>query len=254
MWRDPIHLRSRGLFITGTDTGVGKTVVTCALAWALRRQGVARVGVCKPFATGCRRDREGLVSPDAEALAHFADCRLPLDVINPLRFAAPLAPAVAAEQAGLPTDFAPLRRSLARALAELGLGPYAEDLHTRVYVFTYDDEVACRFMLVPTQDSRTLICTLIFPEHVPPCARVPMCEAINRANWRLGVGNFEMDMSDGEVQFRHVIATPGGIVTTQDMSLMMHRCTTTQSQYYKAFMDVIRGRNPQEAIDEVTVE
>jgi len=113
MWHHPPTLRRPGLFVTGTDTGVGKTVATCAIAVALRRAG-ARPGVCKPFATGCRREREGLVSDDAEALAHFADCRLPLDVINPVRFAAPLAPAVAAEQARRPIDWGAVAQSLTR--------------------------------------------------------------------------------------------------------------------------------------------
>lgn len=71
-----------------------------------------RLGVLKPFATGCRRDREGLVNEDAEALAHFADCRLPLDVVNPIRFRAPMAPAVAAEQEGREVEWAALSRSL----------------------------------------------------------------------------------------------------------------------------------------------
>ena len=104
--QQPIRFKSPGLFVTGTDTEVGKTVVSCAIAAALRRQrsGVT-VGVCKPFATGCRKDREGLVNEDAEALAHFADCRLPLDVINPLRFREPLAPAAAAQNLGVPTDW-----------------------------------------------------------------------------------------------------------------------------------------------------
>ena len=113
MFDGPIGLRSPGLFITGTDTGVGKTVIACAVAAVLRRQQRRiRVGVSKPFSSGCRRDREGLVSEDAEALAHFADCRQPLDVINPIRFSPPLAPAVAAEQAGAPIDWSELRRSL----------------------------------------------------------------------------------------------------------------------------------------------
>lgn len=104
-----------GLFITGTDTGVGKTLITCAIAAALRRQVPgARVGVLKPFASGCRRDREGLVSEDAEALAHFADSRQPLEVINPIRFAAPLAPAVAAQESREPIDWPALTRSLTR--------------------------------------------------------------------------------------------------------------------------------------------
>ncbi len=107
------QLARPGLFITGTDTDVGKTAVACAIAVAVRRQqpGI-RLGVSKPFASGCRHDREGLVSEDAEALAHYADCRLPLDVINPVRFAAPLAPAVAAEQRGITVDWCQWQRSL----------------------------------------------------------------------------------------------------------------------------------------------
>ncbi len=87
-----------GLFVTGTDTGVGKTLVAGAIAdWGRRRK--LRVAVCKPVATGCERRREGLVSEDAEFLAHHADARFPLDTICPQRFAEALAPAVAAERA-----------------------------------------------------------------------------------------------------------------------------------------------------------
>ena len=113
MFRDIGALSCPGLFVTGTDTGVGKTVVTCAVAAALCGRG-QRVGVCKPFATGCRREREGLVNDDAQALAHFADCRQPLEVINPIRYADPLAPAVAATQTGQPPDLESLANSLER--------------------------------------------------------------------------------------------------------------------------------------------
>ena len=98
MLSEHLKLTSPGLFITATDTEVGKTVTTCAIAAALRVQTGKRVSVCKPYASACRREREGLVCGDAEALAHFADCELPLDVINPMRFAKPLAPGAAIEQ------------------------------------------------------------------------------------------------------------------------------------------------------------
>jgi len=88
-----------GLLILGTDTGVGKTLVAGAIARWFRRQG-HKVAVCKPVATGCAHRREGLVSEDAEFLAHCADTPHPLNVVCPQRYAEPLAPAVAAERAG----------------------------------------------------------------------------------------------------------------------------------------------------------
>ena len=100
----------KGLFITGTDTGVGKTVVTAALAAVLRADGV-NVGVMKPIATGCVRRREGLVSEDAEFLAKAADAPEPLDEISPIRLAEPLAPTVAAARAGVELDLLPMWRA-----------------------------------------------------------------------------------------------------------------------------------------------
>jgi dethiobiotin synthetase len=100
-----------GLFVTGTDTGVGKTVIAAAIADWFRRQRV-RVGVCKIAATGCVRRREGLVSEDAEFLAHCADSPFPLDVICPQRYLEPLAPAIAAERAKQPLDWTAIQRSL----------------------------------------------------------------------------------------------------------------------------------------------
>ncbi|MBV8782080.1 MAG: dethiobiotin synthase [Phycisphaerae bacterium] len=100
-----------GVFITGTDTGIGKTVVAGAIAdWFRRHQ--YRVAVCKPVATGCERRREGLVSEDAEFLAACADASHPLDVICPQRYVEPQAPAVAAQRAGQPLDWSAIDRSL----------------------------------------------------------------------------------------------------------------------------------------------
>ena len=116
--------RTPGLFITGTDTGVGKTVTACLIADQWRRSTAhdsprSRVGVLKPIATGCRREREGLVSPDAEELAHAADFDADvgdLDLINPVRFRSPLAPAAALriERGGGPIEWALVDRSLRR--------------------------------------------------------------------------------------------------------------------------------------------
>jgi dethiobiotin synthetase len=86
----------RGLFITGTDTGVGKTVVTAALAAAVRARGVD-VGVMKPIQTGARPTPGGLAAPDAEFLASVSGVGDPPELVCPVRLLAPLAPSVAAE-------------------------------------------------------------------------------------------------------------------------------------------------------------
>lgn len=93
----------RGVFITGTDTGVGKTVVAGGLAAVLRRRGVS-VGVMKPFATGCEWEDGELVSEDARFLRACAGIDDPLTAINPVRLREPLAPAVAAERSGMIID------------------------------------------------------------------------------------------------------------------------------------------------------
>jgi len=103
-----------GWFVTGTDTGVGKTVIAGALAMLVRRAGL-RPGVFKPVATGCRRDpRLGLVSEDAEVLAHVADAREDLATINPVRYAGDLAPMVAGEHTRRPIDWEAIERSWER--------------------------------------------------------------------------------------------------------------------------------------------
>ncbi len=100
-----------GLFITATDTNVGKTLVTGAIAQWFRQRG-RNVAVSKPIASGCVRRREGLVSEDSEYLAECADTPHPLDVICPERFEEPLAPAVAAARAGRAVDWSAVQRSI----------------------------------------------------------------------------------------------------------------------------------------------
>ena len=95
--------KPRGLFVTGTDTDVGKTLVGGAIAQALRRAGRG-VEVFKPVASGCRKAREGLVSADAEFLAACAESRRTLREINPVRYASALAPNVAARREDRPVD------------------------------------------------------------------------------------------------------------------------------------------------------
>jgi dethiobiotin synthetase len=88
------------LFTTATDTGVGKTFVTCAIARALRAAG-RDVGVMKPVATGCRRSDDGqLVSDDAGLLLAASGATDPMDLVTPVSFEPPLAPTAAARASG----------------------------------------------------------------------------------------------------------------------------------------------------------
>lgn len=85
--------RDTGIFITGTDTGVGKTVVAAGLALVLRERGM-RVGVMKPVASGCFGDGKRLISHDAVYLFEAAENEYPF-LSSPVRFRNPLAPSVA---------------------------------------------------------------------------------------------------------------------------------------------------------------
>jgi dethiobiotin synthetase len=89
----------QSLFVSGTDTGVGKTVATTLLALRLRLAGVD-AGVMKPFASGCAHGAHGLESEDAVWLRAMTGVDDDLDLINPIRLEEPLAPIVAAERAG----------------------------------------------------------------------------------------------------------------------------------------------------------
>jgi len=99
--------KKAGLFITGTDTGVGKTLIAGAIANLLTKAG-NKTGVFKPIATGCEKSREGLVSADAEFLAFCADTDLPLSVINPVKYLTPAAPIACEEFENRHVDFEPI--------------------------------------------------------------------------------------------------------------------------------------------------
>lgn len=93
----------KGIFITGTDTGVGKTFVAAGLIRALKLKGI---NVCpmKPAETGCRIRNGALFPQDAVTLLKASGAIEPIDTVNPYRLKHPLAPAVAAEIEGVKID------------------------------------------------------------------------------------------------------------------------------------------------------
>jgi dethiobiotin synthetase len=100
-----------GLFVTGTNTGVGKTYVAALIARSLRDAGV-RVGVYKPVASGCEMRAGSLVSPDAVLLWESAGRPGTLENVCPQLFAATLAPHLAARAEGKRVDQVKLREGI----------------------------------------------------------------------------------------------------------------------------------------------
>jgi len=95
--------KCRGYFVTGTDTGVGKTAVTLGLMQALQQQGRS-VAAMKPVAAGCERTVAGLRNADALQLQRQASVELGYELINPYAFEPAIAPHIAADQAGVTID------------------------------------------------------------------------------------------------------------------------------------------------------
>jgi dethiobiotin synthetase len=91
---------ARGYFITGTDTGVGKTLIACALLHAFARAGRRVIGM-KPVAAGATRSAKGLVNDDVIQLLAASNVGCELERMNPYCFEPAIAPHVAADQAGV---------------------------------------------------------------------------------------------------------------------------------------------------------
>lgn len=93
----------KGIFVTGIDTGVGKTVIAGAIAAAIKAHGLD-VGVMKPFATGAKEIEGRLVSEDVVYLKKIIGSTDDDDLVNPIRLKPALAPNMAASRAGITID------------------------------------------------------------------------------------------------------------------------------------------------------
>ncbi|MCC7484214.1 MAG: dethiobiotin synthase [Burkholderiales bacterium] len=104
----PVSLH--GVFVTGTDTGVGKTLVACALIRAFTRRGLRAAGM-KPVAAGAAPSGGVLVNGDVEQLIAAGNVAAPREIVNPYCFAEPIAPHIAAARAGTTIDTARIARA-----------------------------------------------------------------------------------------------------------------------------------------------
>ena len=160
------------LFITATETGVGKTAVAASIAAILRKRG-RDVGVLKPIATGCDEIGGRLVSSDAVCLAAAAGVHDEDDLVCPVRYKYPLAPMVAAELERRPIDY----RAIRRAFKELrrrhdcliieGIGGIMVPLTAKRSVVDFAAEIGAPILVVGRIGLGTINHTLLTVE----CAR-----------------------------------------------------------------------------------
>ncbi|WP_119719289.1 dethiobiotin synthase [Cognatilysobacter tabacisoli] len=122
------------VYVTGTDTGVGKSVASAALLHALRRDGLHAVGM-KPVASGCEVTDDGLRNEDALALQAASSAPQPAYAdVNPFALPAPLAPELAAADVGVTLSLDPILAAYARLAARAdavvveGVGGWAAPL------------------------------------------------------------------------------------------------------------------------------
>jgi dethiobiotin synthetase len=106
----------RELFVTGTDTGVGKTCISLALLAAARRRGL-RAAAMKPVETGCERCGGSLIPGDAIALAEATGLDIPVEVACPNIYETPAAPSIAARREARPFSLAAVHAARQRILA-----------------------------------------------------------------------------------------------------------------------------------------
>lgn len=127
----------RGVYITGTDTGIGKTMVSCALLQALRARGMRAVGM-KPVASGCERTPDGWRNDDALRLLAASDPQPDYALVNPYALPDPTAPELAARDVGIVVELDPLRMAFdalaasSDAVVVEGVGGWAAPLSERL--------------------------------------------------------------------------------------------------------------------------
>lgn len=158
-----------GLFVTGTDTEVGKTYVTSLIAAELTAAG-KRVGVYKPVASGCELYGDALVSSDAVLLRDAAGEPLSLDAVCPQRFKAPVAPNRAAAMEGkqvnpqlLRTGVEPWLESFDIVLVEGAgglLSPLSDDDYTADLAIDFAENYGWPLVIVAPNRLGTINATL----------------------------------------------------------------------------------------------
>ena len=156
----------KGYFITGTDTGVGKTLVAGGLAALYKRTGL-HVGIMKPIATGCKRVNNRLISDDAVFLKLSAEVEDDYELINPVSLEQPLAPTVAARLSNTKIDLEKIRTAYETlcerhdSLIVEGIGGLLVPIHEYYFVVDLANEMELPLIVVCRPTLGTINHTLL---------------------------------------------------------------------------------------------
>lgn len=146
-------MNKRGIFVTGTDTGAGKTVVAAGLVHLLTRSGLRVVGL-KPVASGAERTPDGRRNADALTLAAESSVKVPYGLTNPYCFEPAIAPHLAAAEAGVAIELPWLvdwyREAAAQAEYAVveGAGGWRVPLHPEGFLSDLPEQLGLGVILV----------------------------------------------------------------------------------------------------------
>jgi dethiobiotin synthetase len=205
-------------FVTGTDTGVGKTLVSCAMLHRLRARGLRALGM-KPVAAGVEPTCEGPVNPDVVALRSASSWPAPLTQVNPYLFEPPIAPHLAAAAAGVRIEIAPIKkafdtlRASAEAIVVEGVGGFLVPLNEREDAADMAVELALPVVLVVGMRLGCLNHALLTQQAIA-------ARSLRLAGWVANSIDPQMARFDGNLQaLRERIAAPlMGVIPYRPMS------------------------------------
>lgn len=209
----PNVLREKGIFVTGTDTGVGKTLVAAGIASLLQDAGFD-VGVMKPVATGGRRMSDKLVSDDAVLMMQAARSQDAYSLVNPVCLPSMMAPIVASrvdrlrvEWEGIWTAYKTLRQRHKHLIVE-GIGGLLVPIVNKLYVADMAHKMKLPILIVSRPILGTINHTLLTIEAARK--RRLRIKGIIFNSTKMSSGTLVADTSKAEVE-RHsgvpVIAT-----------------------------------------------
>ena len=161
---------AKGFFVTGTDTGVGKTVIAGALIKAFEMQGLKPCGM-KPIETGCTVEGKSLVPSDGLFLKSMAHMDEPVSLVTPCCLKNPLAPMVAADMEGVKIDIVKIRKSFDKLLRKYdsiiveGIGGLLTPIKKNYFALDLAKEFRLPLIVVARPDLGTINHTLLTVKH-----------------------------------------------------------------------------------------